>query len=103
MELKEDYKYEVKVGDIVLAMRTELESEIIETLSGTSLVVERGKLSLNLTPAKPIQLSSEQVSCLHLLIFSIAFIPYVYQNVYLYFESFKYLLSLFKCSYFFKR
>ncbi|ESW19288.1 hypothetical protein PHAVU_006G111800 [Phaseolus vulgaris] len=61
MELKEDYKYEVKVGDIVLAMRTELESEIIETLSGTSLVVERGKLSLNLTPAKPIQLSSEQV------------------------------------------
>ncbi|XP_047178314.1 endoribonuclease Dicer homolog 2-like [Vigna umbellata] len=61
MELKQDYKYEVFVRDIVLAIRSELDPQIIDALSGTSFVVERGKLSLNLSPAKRIQLSPEEV------------------------------------------
>ncbi|XP_052734804.1 endoribonuclease Dicer homolog 2 isoform X3 [Vigna angularis] len=61
MELNQDYKYEVCVRDIVLAIRSELDPQIIEALSGTSFVVERGKLSLNLSPAKRIQLSPEEV------------------------------------------
>lgn len=61
MELKQDYKYEVCVRDIVLAIRSKLDPQIIDALSGTSFVVERGKLSLNLTPANTIQLSPEEV------------------------------------------
>jgi len=73
----------VEVRDIVLAIRTQLDSQIIDTLSGKSLVVERGKLSLNLTPAEPIHLSPEQVFVLTSLpfqchIFIIKFPIYIY-------------------------
>ncbi|CAJ1961274.1 unnamed protein product [Sphenostylis stenocarpa] len=61
LELKQDYRYEVSVHDIVLAIRTELHSEIIHTLSATSFDVKRGKLHLNLTSAGTIQLSPEKV------------------------------------------
>ncbi|XP_027932096.1 endoribonuclease Dicer homolog 2-like isoform X1 [Vigna unguiculata] len=61
MELKQDYKYEVCVRDIVLAIRSELDPQIVDALSGTSFVVERGKLSLNLTSAKPVRLSPQEV------------------------------------------
>ncbi|XP_020210945.1 endoribonuclease Dicer homolog 2 isoform X2 [Cajanus cajan] len=64
MELKQDFTYTVSVRDIVLAIRSELDSEIVDSLSGTSFNVQRGKLSLNLTHLEPIQLSPEEVqSC----------------------------------------
>jgi len=74
MELKQDYKYEVCVRDIVLAIRSELDPQIVDALSGTSFVVERGKLSLNLTSAKPVRLSPQEVCPpLHLLSFFMSY------------------------------
>ncbi|KAK7397423.1 hypothetical protein VNO78_18594 [Psophocarpus tetragonolobus] len=61
MELKQDYKYEVSVNDIVLAIRTKLDSEILDTFSGTSFDVEKGKVSVNLRHIQPIQLSPQEV------------------------------------------
>ncbi|RDX61562.1 Endoribonuclease Dicer-like 2 [Mucuna pruriens] len=61
MELKQDFECKVSVHDIVLAIRTELDSEIVDTLSATSFDVQRGKLLLNLIHIQPIQLSPEEV------------------------------------------
>ncbi|KAL5156218.1 Endoribonuclease Dicer 2 [Glycine soja] len=64
MELEQHYEYQVSVNDIVLAIRSELDSEIVDTLSGTSFDVKRGKLLVNLRHLEPIQLSPEKVqSC----------------------------------------
>lgn len=64
MELEQHYEYQVSVNDIVLAIRSELDSEIVDTLSGTSFDVKRGKLLVNLRHLEPIQLSPKKV-CLH--------------------------------------
>ncbi|TKY61271.1 Endoribonuclease Dicer-like 2 [Spatholobus suberectus] len=61
MELKQDFQYEVSVHDIVLAIRSELDWEIVDTLSGTPFDVQRGKLSVNLRRIEAIQLSPEEV------------------------------------------
>ncbi|KAK7338041.1 hypothetical protein VNO77_18638 [Canavalia gladiata] len=61
IELKQHFEYSVPVHDIVLAIRSELDSEIIDAASGTSFDVERGKLSVNLTPIQTIQLTLDEV------------------------------------------
>ncbi|KAK7285829.1 hypothetical protein RJT34_20611 [Clitoria ternatea] len=61
IELKQDFNYDVSVNDIVLALRTELDSEIMHTSSDSSFDVKRGKLLVNLRYFKAIQLSPHEV------------------------------------------
>ncbi|XP_027348830.1 endoribonuclease Dicer homolog 2-like [Abrus precatorius] len=60
IELKPDFEY-IDVHDIVLAIRTKLDSEILNASSGMSFDVDRGKLSVNLGYIMTIPLTHDEV------------------------------------------
>ncbi|MED6180145.1 hypothetical protein PIB30_007656 [Stylosanthes scabra] len=61
IELKQDYEYHISVHDIVLAMRTQLPSEIIANTQLFELSAQRGNLSLNLRQVETINLTPREV------------------------------------------
>ncbi|KAH9734176.1 Endoribonuclease Dicer [Citrus sinensis] len=59
IELKENFNYDIPAHDIVLAVRTELESEIKKV--NFDLEVDRGRLTVNLKHLGKIQLTPDKV------------------------------------------
>ncbi|KAJ6718138.1 hypothetical protein OIU79_006129 [Salix purpurea] len=60
IELNQKFDYDVPVHDIVLVMKTELESDVLSSM-GFELEVERGKLAVNLRYIGDIYLDQVQV------------------------------------------
>ncbi|QHO45652.1 hypothetical protein HN51_014470 [Arachis hypogaea] len=61
IELKQDYECNISVQNIVLALRTQLDSEIIENTQLFELSARRGNISVNLRQVEPIDLSPHEV------------------------------------------
>ncbi|XP_061352995.1 endoribonuclease Dicer homolog 2-like [Gastrolobium bilobum] len=59
IELSLDFNYDISVNDIVLAMRSELDSEITST--SFDMCVDRGNMSVNLRHVETIHLSPDEV------------------------------------------
>lgn len=59
IELKQNFNYDIPAHDIVLAVRTELESEIKKV--NFDLEVDRGRLTVNLKHLGKIQLTPDKV------------------------------------------
>lgn len=59
IELRKDFQYEVPVIDVVLGLRSKLESDIANV--DFDLQVERGIVTVNLKYVGSIELSPEQV------------------------------------------
>lgn len=66
IELEQDFTYDVPVRDVVLAMRTELDSEL--GCMGFEMCVGRGILSVNFKYIGAILLGPNEVSCLVFLL-----------------------------------